>query len=141
VTLPPTLKAKCLEYTKQGNARLWRNAQLCFWRARVEHAFSHAQLGRFDLLKVFNGKDFSVLLCAFLVAESVLNIEMMSKHGTKGRYNSDPVGDKDYQCSLVAQQDRYPQTPTKKRARPGVPTTITDATQPTLDAFVVVASL
>jgi hypothetical protein len=66
---------------------------------------------------------------------------MMSKHGTKGRYNSDPVGDKDYQCSLVAQQDRYPQTPTKKRARPGVPTTITDATQPTLDAFVVVASL
>jgi hypothetical protein len=41
---------------------------------------------------------------------------MMSKHGTKGRYNSDPVGDKDYQCSLIAQQDRYPQAPTKKRA-------------------------
>jgi hypothetical protein len=87
---------------------------------------SDALLGHFDLLKVFNGEDFSVLLCAFLVAESVLSIEMMSKHGTKGRYNSDPVGDKDYQCSLIAQQDRYPQARTKKRARPGVPTTITD---------------
>jgi hypothetical protein len=63
---------------------------------------------------------------------------MMSTWRKRTLQYSDPVGDKGYQFSLFDKQDRYPQTPTRK-ARPGVPTTITDATQPTPDGFVIVA--
>ena len=133
----PHTRALLEKYREAAHEKLERNARLCFWRARVEHAFGESQLGKFKLLQRYSGRSYDVLLGAFLFGECLLNIEAVVKHGYAGRYPARVVGAEDYGKSLVAQNDRYPEQATRRRQRPGNRNTsdIVERGQPTLDMF------
>ena len=123
------------DYKGEADAKLNRNAHLCFWRARVEHAFSDAQLGRFSLLQRYEGKTHQLLLLAFYFGQAVLNVENFQRHGPEGRYSTAPVPEALYAKSLVAQNDRYPQAQGPAK-RPGKKeSNVAPENQPALDEW------
>ena len=126
------------QYTADGNAKLDRNARLCFWRARVEHAFGESLMGRFALLKNYGGHSFERLCGAFILAQCVLNAESRVEKGPAGRYQVRPVTDADYAKSRIAQVGRYPEPgvahpPTRRRREAD----LVPCTQPRISQWVI----